>query len=53
MDRPVPGAGRPAYDTGLVVHHLVRVRAAVLASYEYGEGNGSPEGREGAIERAS
>ncbi len=45
--------GERGHDTGLTVHHLVRVGRAVLLGYEYGEGNGSEKSRADAIERAT
>jgi hypothetical protein len=45
--------GQILFDTGLTVYHLVRVGRSVLASYEYGEGNGGPEVRPPAIDRAT
>ena len=42
-----------SHDTGLVVHFFVRVGSALLASYEYGEGNGSDASRASAIEWAT
>jgi hypothetical protein len=45
--------GQIPFDTGLTVHHLVRVGRAVLGSYEYGEGNAGPEVRSPAIDRAT
>jgi hypothetical protein len=45
--------GEILFDTGLTVYHLVRVGRAVLASYEYGEGNGGPKVRPPAIDRAT
>jgi hypothetical protein len=45
--------GERLHDTGLTVYHLVRVGRAVLGSYEYGEGNGSAEGREREIAGAT
>ena len=45
--------GQHLHDTGLTVYHLVRVGQAVLASYEYGEGNGSEESRERAVAEAT
>ena len=45
--------GQILFDTGLTVYHLVRVGRAVLASYEYGEGNGGPEQRPPGIDRAT
>jgi len=45
--------GEILFDTGLTVYHLVRVGRAVLASYEYGEGNSGPEHRPPAIDRAT
>ncbi len=41
------------FDTGLTVYHVVRVGRAVLLSYEYGEGNGSEQTRQSAIDRAA
>jgi hypothetical protein len=45
--------GEQLHDTGLTVYHLVRVGRAVLASYEYGEGNGSAESRQRGIAEAT
>lgn len=45
--------GEIMFDTGLSVYHLVRVGRAVLASYEYGEGNAGPDARPPAIDRAT
>ncbi len=45
--------GEKLHDTGLTVHHLVRVGRAVLLAYEYGEGNGSDESRGDSIARAT
>jgi len=45
--------GEHLHDTGLTVYHLVRVGQAVLASYEYGEGNGSEESRARAVAEAT
>ena len=45
--------GEIMFGTGLTVYHLVRVGHAVLASYEYGEGNGGPDARPPAIDRAT
>jgi hypothetical protein len=44
--------GEEQHDTGLVVYEVVRVGRAVLLAYEYGEGNGTPAGREQAIARS-
>jgi hypothetical protein len=44
--------GEKLHGTGLTVHAAVRVGRAVLLSYEYGEGNGSDESRQAAIDRA-
>ena len=53
-DRLAPVSdGEIMFDTGLTVYHLVRVGRAVLASYEYGEGNGGPDARPPAIDRAT
>jgi hypothetical protein len=41
------------FDTGLTVHHVVRVGRAVLYTYEYGEGNGSEQTRGAAVVRAA
>lgn len=45
--------GEQLHDTGLVVFDLVRVGRAVLLTYEYGEGNGSPESRADGVARAT
>jgi hypothetical protein len=45
--------GEQLHDTGLVVFVLVRVGRSVLLTYEYGEGNGSPQGRADAVAGAS
>jgi hypothetical protein len=41
------------FDTGLTVYHVVGVGRAVLLTYEYGEGNGSEQTRQQAIDRAA
>jgi hypothetical protein len=45
--------GEILFGTGLTVYHLVRVGRAVLASYEYGEGNFGSDVPSPAIDRAT
>jgi hypothetical protein len=39
--------------TGLTVNHMVRVGSALFVAYEYGEGAGSPESMDAAIQHAT
>ena len=41
------------FDTGLTIYHVVQVDTLVLLSYEYGEGNGSEQTRQSALNRAA
>ena len=53
IDRYPQAAAGGAYDPGLTVYHVVRVGRAVLASYDYGEGNATPRSRERSVAEAT